>query len=100
MQIIGERQLVRFKVKATSNADAQVELKVDRLPDQASFNVSADGTHIFAWQTNENDQGEHVFRITAADADNPDVQTSTDVMVIVGDPMQQSTWPADWQAEE
>jgi hypothetical protein len=92
-QIIGVGQVVTFPVIPIVGEGTEAVLQVDRLPRGATFDVNPLGVRVFRWETNEGDEGEHVFRISVLDKDRPGNRAHKDVSVIVGNPTVNSTLP-------
>ncbi len=93
-QIVSTGHVVNFRVSASAADGTPVTLRIDRLPEQASFDKHRLGGREFHWQTSENDQGEFRFLLTAIHSAYPDLQTEQIVRVIVGDPNQKLEIPA------
>jgi hypothetical protein len=94
-QIVSVGRAVTFRAAVSQIDASQVELSIDRLPANASFEINADGSRTFFWQTGPKDQGEHRFRIVAQHVSNATSRIVQDVIIVVGDPAVGSTQPQD-----
>lgn len=93
LQIVSPGVSVSFEL-VTRNAAEPVSVTVDRLPDDAVIAENADGTHTFRWLTDLDDEGEHVFRFTALDADGTTVVDTRNAIIVIGDPSLGGSYPA------
>ena len=93
LQIVSPGVSVSFEIVAR-DSDGTVSVSIDRLPDDAVMAENGDGTHTFRWLTGPDDEGEHVFRFTAFDADGTTVIDSRDAIILVGDPSLGGSYPA------
>jgi len=93
LQIVSPGVSVSFEIVAR-DSDGTVSVSIDRLPDDAVMAENGDGTHTFRWLTGPDDEGEHVFRFTAVDADGITVIGSRDAIILVGDPSLGGSYPA------
>lgn len=94
-QIVSVGRAVSFRVTVSQIDASEVELSIDRLPANASFESNTDGSKTFFWQTGPRDQGEHRFRIVAQHVSNATSRSAQDVIIVVGDPALGSTQPED-----
>lgn len=92
-QVVSAGWVVTLRVAADLPGDAQPVLQVDRLPRQSSFESNQDGSRTFRWETSDTDQGEHLFRFTAFNPRDPELRTSQEVLIVVGDPTKKVTLP-------
>lgn len=92
-QVVSAGRTVRFRVKADMQDDDTPILMVDRLPRRASFEANVDGSRTFRWQTDNKDQGEHLFRFSALHPRAPQLRSYREVLIIVGDPSYNITRP-------
>lgn len=90
--VVNPGQDVAFRVETVEPGRARID--IDRLPRGARFDANEDGSRSFYWPTSDRDQGEHRFRVTAADVRDPSLVDTSDVLVIVGDPSRGRTVPA------
>jgi len=93
-QIVSAGRAVVFRVSPLLPEGQRAIVQIDRLPRNARFDEGEGGTRTFHWLTGDSDQGEHRFRLTAINEEDPSLSHSTDVTVIVGDPTRGKTLPA------
>ena len=94
--IVSAGRTVSFRVAATlADSVRPPELRIDRLPDGASFEANADGTRTFYWPTDGEDQGEYRFRVTALHPDDDTLESGVDLLVVVGNSTLAGTTPLD-----
>ncbi len=93
-QLVSPGYVVSLQVQATLSDASTPVLQVDRLPRRASFQASEGGGRLFYWRTDNQDEGEHVFRFTAMNPVDASLRTSREVMIVVGDPNKNRTRPA------
>lgn len=84
--VVSAGQRISFRVVPRMPDKSAAILHVDRLPPAGSFDDNGDGTRTFYWPTTDADQGEHIFRFTAIHHSNVNQRTSTEVLIVVGDP--------------
>lgn len=92
-QVVSAGRAVTLRVSASLTGEVNAVLQVDRLPRRASFDANDDGSRTFRWQTQEDDQGEHLFRFTAFNPRAPLQRVRQEVLIIVGDPTLNVTLP-------
>lgn len=98
-QVVSAGRVVVLRMAATTRSGDEPEniaIEIDRLPTSASLDRSVDGSHTFYWRTTDDDQGEHVFRFTAYNRQEPHLRSSQDVLVIVGDPSRSNSSPDEY----
>ncbi|MFK7858722.1 MAG: hypothetical protein AB8B64_07875 [Granulosicoccus sp.] len=93
-QIVSSGQTVMITLNASSNDDAIPLISLDRVPSNATFGESPLGGYTFFWQTEDSDQGEHIFRVTAQHPSESEVSESALLTVFIGDPSRSKTMPA------
>lgn len=98
-QVVSAGRVVVLRMAATDQSGdrpEQIAVEIDRLPTNASLDRSRDGSHTFYWRTSDDDQGEHVFRFTAFNRQEPHLRDFQDVLIIVGDPSRSTSTPDDY----
>jgi hypothetical protein len=89
---VAEEELVEFTVEGSDpdNDDITIELS-DRggLPESASFEYNNDGTGVFNWQTNNEDEGAYTVEFTLSDGE---FEEPEDVIITVGNVNRPPTW--------
>ncbi|ASJ75416.1 hypothetical protein [Granulosicoccus antarcticus] len=92
-QVVSAGVVVSLHVDAILPGGLIPVLQVDRLPYTASFEANGDGSRTFYWDTDNDDEGEHVFRFTAINPGDTLQRASREVMIVVGDPTRKTIRP-------
>lgn len=92
-QVVNAGRIITLKVAASLSGPINAVLQVDRLPRHASFEANGDGSRTFRWETDDKDEGEHLFRFTAFNPRSPEHRTAQEVLIVVGDPTKSVTFP-------
>jgi len=93
-QVVSAGRTVSMRITASIPDGSPVELQVDRLPQNASFDTNPDGSRTFFWQPGDRDQGEHLYLFTAINPNVISQRTEQEVLIVVGDPSRKKTFPA------
>lgn len=94
-QIISGGQTVSIPMIATSSDSMNPVISIDRVPRNARFEKNPLGGYTFYWQTSDNDQGEHIFRITARHPSQNETFSTALLTVFIGDPSIRKTIPVE-----
>lgn len=94
-QIVSTGRTVSISMNATSSDDKDPLISIDRVPQNAKFDKNPLGGYTLFWQTSDQDQGEHVFRITAKHPSETNTTSTALLTVFIGDPSRRKTLPAE-----
>lgn len=94
-QMVSAGRTVSVSISAISSDEETPVITIDRLPRNASFDQNSNGGYTLVWPTDEQDQGEHVFRVTAKHPSENSTVSNASLTVIVGDPSRRKTLPVE-----